>query len=73
MGDRREYEIDLTELFDRSSHFSPLIKDDRAFMSWRIVEDGLGVAWPIETKLGPLDLSAATLREIAERQQGAPL
>jgi predicted DNA-binding transcriptional regulator AlpA len=33
------------------------------------VEDGLGVAWPVKTKWGRLDVSASTLRRIAEEQQ----
>lgn len=32
------------------------------------MKDGLGVAWPIQTKWGRLDASAATLRRIAEEQ-----
>jgi hypothetical protein len=34
-----------------------------------IVEDGIGVAWPVQTKWGRLDVSAVTLRRIAEEQQ----
>ena len=33
-----------------------------------IVDDGLGVAWPVETKWGHLDLSGSTLRRMAEEQ-----
>lgn len=33
------------------------------------MEDGLGVAWPIQTKWGRLDVSAATLQRIAEEQE----
>ena len=33
-----------------------------------IVEDGLGLAWPVETKWGRLDVSASTLKQIAEEQ-----
>jgi hypothetical protein len=72
IGDRREYEIDLTELFSRSSYFAPLLKDDHAFANPKVVENGLGVAWPIKTRWGQLDLSAESLRAIAERQQGSP-
>jgi hypothetical protein len=65
-GERREREFDLTELLARSTHFAPLMEDDAAFAKVRIVEGGLGVAWPIKTKWGRLDLSASTLRRIAD-------
>jgi len=68
-GDRQDHEIDITGLIARSLHFAPLVDDDASFAKAVIVEDGLGVAWPIETKWGPLDLSASTLRRIAEEQQ----
>lgn len=68
-GDRRERELDLTGLMARSMHFAPLMDDAQAFARARIVEGGLGVAWPIRTKWGPLDLSASTLRRIAEEQE----
>src|SRR6266852_8548571 len=68
-GDRREHELDLTGLFARSKHFLPLMKDGKTFSKAAIVEDGLGVAWPVETEWGRLDLSASTLRRIAEEQQ----
>jgi hypothetical protein len=68
-GDRRERELDLTGLMARSMHFAPLMHDAEAFARARIVEGGLGVAWPIRTKWGPLDVSASTLRRIAEEQQ----
>ena len=68
-GDRRDYEIDLTGLFARSKHFTPLLADAAAFAKIEIVDDGLGVAWPVDTKWGRLDLSASTLRRIAEEQR----
>jgi hypothetical protein len=68
-GDRRDRNLDLTGLFARSRHFAPLMTDDEAFAKLSIVEDGLGVAWPVETKWGRLDLSAETLRRIAEEQE----
>ena len=70
-GDDREHELDLNEFLGGSRHFAHLMVDDRAFASPKIVENGLGVAWPIETKWGQLDLSAETLRAIAEKQQAA--
>jgi hypothetical protein len=68
-GDRRDYELDLTGLFARSTHFARLLNDAESFAKIEIVEDGLGVAWPIQTKWGRLDVSASTLRRIAEEQQ----
>lgn len=68
-GDRRERALDLTGLIARSAHFTPLMDDADAFAEVAIIEDGLGVAWPIQTKWGRLDLSAQTLRRIAEEQQ----
>ncbi len=65
-GERRERELDLSGLMARSAHFAPLMEDDSAFAKARIVEDGLGVAWPIRTNWGRLDVSAATLRRIAD-------
>jgi len=67
-GERRDRTLDLTGLIARSGHFAPL-NDAAAFAKVRIVEGGLGVAWPVQTKWGPLDLSAATLRRIADEQQ----
>ena len=67
--DRREYELDLTGLIARSRHFAPLIGDTETFAKAAIIEGGLGVAWPVPTKWGPLDVSATTLRRIAEEQQ----
>ncbi|HYA06755.1 MAG TPA: helix-turn-helix domain-containing protein [Xanthobacteraceae bacterium] len=67
-GDRRAYELDLTGLFARSKHFLPLLEDSSTFRKVAIVDDGLGVAWPLDTKWGRLDLSASTLRRIAEEQ-----
>jgi hypothetical protein len=69
VGDRHDHMLDLTGLFARSRHFAPLMTDDDAFAKPSIVEDGLGVAWPVETKWGRLDLSAETLRRIAEEQE----
>jgi DNA-binding XRE family transcriptional regulator len=67
-GDRRDTTIDLTGLMARSTHFAPLMDDAEAFAAVEIVENGLGVAWPVDTKWGRLDVSAATLRRIAEEQ-----
>jgi predicted DNA-binding transcriptional regulator AlpA len=68
-GERHERELDLTGLIARSRHFAPLIDDAETFAKAEIVEDGLGVAWPVQTKWGRLDVSASTLRRIAEEQQ----
>jgi hypothetical protein len=67
-GDRRDYQLDLTGLFARSRHFAPLLEDAATFAKVGIVEDGIGIAWPMETKWGPLDVSASTLRRIADEQ-----
>jgi DNA-binding XRE family transcriptional regulator len=67
-GDRREYQLDLTGLLARSKHFAPLMDNAEAFAKVEIVDDGIGVAWPIQTKWGRLDLSGSTLRRIAEEQ-----
>jgi hypothetical protein len=67
-GDRRDYKLDLTGLIARSMHFEPLMNDAETFAKIEIVDDGIGVAWPIETKWGRLDLSGSTLRRIAEEQ-----
>lgn len=67
-GDRREYVLDLTGLIARSRHFAPLMEDAETFAKINIVDDGIGVAWPVETKWGHLDLSGSTLRRIAEEQ-----
>jgi hypothetical protein len=68
-GDSRERELDLTGLLARSTHFAPLMEDGAAFAKARIAEGGLGVAWPIKTKWGRLDVSASTLRRIADEQE----
>ena len=68
-GERRVHTLDLTGLIARSRHFAPLADDAKAFAKAALVEDGLGVAWPIATKWGRLDVSAATLRRIAEEQE----
>jgi hypothetical protein len=66
-GDRLDHQIDLTGLFARSKHFAPLLDDTEVFAKVLIVDDGVGIAWPIKTKRGRLDISAATLRRIADR------
>jgi DNA-binding XRE family transcriptional regulator len=68
-GERQARDVDLTGLIARSRHLAPLMQDDGAFAMVEIIEDGLGVAWPVETKWGRLDISASTLRRIAEEQQ----
>jgi len=68
-GDRREYTLDLTGLIARSRNFAPLMDDAETFAKAEIVEDGLGVAWPVATKWGRLDVAASTLRRIAEEQR----
>src|SRR5271168_5198474 len=68
-GDRRDHELDMTGLIARSVHFAPLMEDAKTFAKVAIVEDGIGVAWPVQTKWGPLDVSASTLRRIAQEQQ----
>lgn len=68
-GDRRSYALDLTGLIARSRHFAPLANDVALFSQAAIVEDGLGISWPVKTRWGRLDVSAATLRRIAEEQQ----
>lgn len=67
-GDRHDCELDLTGLFARSKHFAQLLENPKAFAEIKIVDDGIGVAWPIDTKWGHLDLSSSTLRRIAEEQ-----
>lgn len=68
-GERHGHEIDLTGLIARSKHFAPLMRDAEAFARAEIVEDGLGIAWPVPTKWGRLDVSASTLKRIAEEQR----
>ena len=68
-GDREDHELDMTGLIARSTHFAPLMDDAESFAKVVVVEDGLGVAWPIQTEWGRLDVSAATLRRIAEEQE----
>jgi DNA-binding XRE family transcriptional regulator len=68
-GDRRDHKLDMTGLIARSAHFAPLMDDAESFARVVIVEDGLGLAWPIQTKWGRLDVSASTLRRIAEEQE----
>jgi predicted DNA-binding transcriptional regulator AlpA len=67
-GDRRDHTLDMTGLIARSTHFAPLMDDPATFAKAAIVERGLGVAWPLKTRWGRLDVSAATLRRIAEEQ-----
>jgi hypothetical protein len=69
VGSRRDRDIDLTGLLARSVHFAPLMDDAETFAKVEIVEGGLGVAWPVQTKFGRLDVSASTLRRIADEQQ----
>jgi len=68
-GDRRDHKLDMTGLIARSVHFAPLMDDAESFGKVAIVEGGLGVAWPIQTKWGRLDVSAGTLQRIAEEQR----
>jgi hypothetical protein len=68
-GDRRSHELDMTGLIARSAHFAPLMDNPETFAKIEIVEDGLGVAWPVRTKWGRLDVSASTLRRIADEQK----
>lgn len=68
-GDRGDHKLDMTGLIARSAHFAPLMDDGESFAKVAVVEDGLCVAWPIQTKWGRLDASAATLRRIAEEQE----
>lgn len=67
-GERRDQELDMTGLIARSVHFAPLM-DAKIFAKVGIVEEGLGVSWPVQTNWGRLDVSAATLRRIAEEQR----
>jgi hypothetical protein len=67
--DRGAYDLDLTGLIARSGHFGSLMDDSEAFSRIEIVDGGLGVAWPVKTRWGRLDLSASTLRRIAEEQR----
>jgi hypothetical protein len=68
-GDRRDHKLDMTGLIARSTHFAPLMNDAESFAKAAIVEDGLALAWPIQTKWGRLDVSASTLYRIAEEQE----
>jgi len=68
-GRRDHRDIDLVGLMARSAHFAPLMSDAHAFAQAEIIEDGLGVAWPVQTQWGRLDLSAATLERIASEQR----
>src|SRR5207248_528771 len=53
----------------RSQHFAPLMHDFEIFSRAAIVDEGLGVAWPVTTQWGRLDVSASTLRRIADEQK----
>jgi len=64
-GERQARDVDLTGLIARSRHLDPLMHDGQAFAMVEVIEDGLGVAWPVETKWRRLDISASTLRRIA--------
>jgi len=68
-GERRDRELDMSGLIARSVHFAPLTDDAKTFAKVAVVENGLGVSWPVQTKWGRLDVSADTLRRIAEEQQ----
>jgi hypothetical protein len=68
-GSARERDVELTGLLAHSVNFAPLMDDAETFAKAAIVEDGLGIAWPVQTKWGRLDISAATLRRIAEEQR----
>ncbi len=68
-GEKRDRDLDMTGLIARSVHFAPLLNDAKSFAGAAIMEDGLGVSWPVRTKWGRLDVSAATLRRIADEQQ----
>jgi hypothetical protein len=70
-GDRQDHKLDMTGLMARSVHFAPLVDDPQSFAKVAIVEGGLGVAWPIKTKRGRLDVFTSTLRLIAEEQASA--
>src|SRR5258708_511315 len=68
VGERRIRKIDLSGLIARSRNLAPLT-EDRVFDQVAVVDGGLGVAWPVETKWGRLDLSASTLHRISEEQE----
>jgi hypothetical protein len=51
-GDRRDYVLDLTGLIARGRFFAPLMNDADMFAKVDIVDNGLGVAWPVATKWG---------------------
>src|SRR3974377_1865094 len=67
-GNRREYVLDLTGLIARSRHFAPLMEVVDTSTKINFVDEGLGIAWPVATKWGHLDLSGSTLRRMAEEQ-----
>jgi hypothetical protein len=69
VGDKRDHQVDLRGLLARSRHLAQLIDRPDLFAKVAIIEDGLGVAWPVQTKWGNLDVSATTLRRIADEQQ----
>lgn len=49
-GERRDRELDMTGLIARNMHFAPLMDDAKTFAKVGIVEEGLGVSWPVQTK-----------------------
>src|SRR5262245_29997945 len=67
-GDRRRRELDMTGLIARSKYFAPLMDDADTFAKVAIVEDGLGVAWPVQTKWGRLDVSARSEERRVEKE-----
>jgi hypothetical protein len=69
VGERAARPVNLTGLLSRSRHFAPLLTDEAAFSAVKVIESGLGLEWPIETKWGRLDVSAATLRRIVDEQK----
>jgi hypothetical protein len=44
------------------------MEDAATFAKVEIMEGGIGIAWPVQTKWGRLDLSGSTLRRIAQEQ-----
>jgi hypothetical protein len=68
VGERRARNVNLSGLIARSRNLAPLTEDG-VFDQVAVVEGGLGVAWPVATKWGRLDLSGSTLRRIGEEQE----
>ena len=67
-GEKSSRDVDVSGLIARSRNFAPLA-DETIFDKVEVVEDGLGVAWPVETTWGRLDLSASTLHRIGDEQR----